>query len=97
MLLTSKVACSSSLGHSVEGEFLGFLYTLPSSSISDDSGSSQSSSSSSVVGVVVMIDAFLRVLNVDTVNNEMYLNIYLISDCLPNIVPILFKINIQEI
>lgn len=53
MMHTSKVACSSSLGHSVDGEFLGFLYILPSSSISVESSSSQSSSSSSGVGVVL--------------------------------------------
>ena len=48
--LTKIVACSSSLGHNVDGELRGFLYILPSSSISvDSSSSSQSSSSSSYV------------------------------------------------
>lgn len=57
--LTKRVACSSSLGQRVEGEFLGFLYIFPSSSISLDSSSSQSSSSSSVVGVVGLVSADL--------------------------------------
>lgn len=60
MELTSSVACSSSLGHKVEGEFLGFLYIFPSSSISSPDSSSSKSSSSSSEGVGVVLDTAER-------------------------------------
>lgn len=50
----NSVACSSSRGHSVDGEFRGFLYIRPSSSASDESSSSSNSSSSSSVGSVTV-------------------------------------------